>query len=103
MNENENVVRFKTKLVAREFNQVYEIDYINIFASVAKLAFLRIFLIIAVTKNLEIHQMNVVTAFLISDFEEKIYMKQSKDFDTKKKLICKLQKKLYNLKQSARI
>ena len=103
MDENEDVVRLKARLVARGFSQVYEIDYMDIFASVAKLASLRILLIIAAAEDLEIHQMNVVTAFLISNLEKEIYIKQSKDFDTKEKLICKLQKELYDLKQSARI
>ena len=72
------------------------------FAPVAKLASLRILLAIAAVEDLEIHQMDVVTAFLIPDLEEEIYMVQPEGFDGKEGLVCKLQKGLYGLKQSAR-
>ena len=74
----------------------------NTFAPVAKLASLLI-LAIAAVEDLEIHQMDVVTAFLISDLEEEIYMAQPEGFDIEEGLVCKLQKGLYGLKQSARI
>ena len=103
MDENGDVVRFKARLVARGFSQVYGIDYMDTFAPVAKLASLRILLVIAAVKDLEILQMDAVTAFLIPDLEEEIYMVQPEGFDEKKELVCKLQKGLYGLKQSARI
>ena len=101
--ENGDVVRFKARLVARGFSQIYGIDYMDTFAPVAKLASLRILLAIAAVEDLEIHQMDVVTAFLIPDLEEEIYMVQPEGFDGKEGLVCKLQKGLYGLKQSARI
>lgn len=101
--ENGHVVRFKARLVARGFSQIYGIDYMDTFAPVAKLASLRILLAIAAVEDLEIHQMDVVTAFLIPDLEEEIYMVQPEGFDGKEGLVCKLQKGLYGLKQSARI
>ena len=73
------------------------------FAPVAKLAALCILLAIAAAEDLEIHQMDVVTAFLIPEPEEEIYMEQPEGFDMKEGLVCKLQKVLYGLKQSARI
>ena len=96
-------MRFKAKLVAREFSQVYEIDYMNTFAPVIKLAALRILFAIAAVEDLEIHQMDIVTAFFIPDLKEEIYMEQPEGFDTKEGLVCKLQKGLYGLKQSAKI
>jgi Reverse transcriptase (RNA-dependent DNA polymerase)/gag-polypeptide of LTR copia-type/Integrase core domain len=103
MDENGDVVRFKARLVARGFSQVYGIDYMDTFAPVAKLASLRILLALAAAEDLEIHQMDVVTAFLIPDLKEEIYMVQPEGFDSKERLVCKLQKGLYGLKQSARI
>lgn len=48
--------------------------------------------------------MNVKTAFLHGDLEEKIYMKQPEDFMVKRKenYVCKLRKNLYGLKQAPR-
>ena len=43
--------------------------------------------------------MDVVTAFLIPDLKEEIYMEQPEGFGTKEGLVCKLQKGLYGLKQ----
>ena len=73
------------------------------FAPVAKLPALHILLAIAASEDLEIHQMDVVTAFLIPDLEEEIYMEQPEGFEMKEGMVCKLQKRLYGLKQSARI
>src|SRR5437773_11370663 len=47
--------------------------------------------------------MNVITAFLTRDIDEKIYMNQSKGFEQEEDLVCKLKKSLYDLKQSSRI
>ena len=102
-NENGDVVQFKARLVARGFSQVYGIDYMDTFAPVAKLAALRILLAIAAVEDLEIHQMDVVTTFLIPDLKEEIYMEQPEGFGMKEELICKLQNGLYGLKQSAKI
>ena len=86
--------------------QIYELDYLDIFASVAKLASLWIILAIAMIEDLEIYQMNVIAAFLAGDLNEKIYMKQSKEFKQgieKEDLVCLLRKSLYDLKQISRV
>ncbi len=46
--------------------------------------------------------MNIISTYLCSNLKEDIYMKLLKDLDIKK-LICKLIKSLYELKQSARV
>ena len=56
---------------------------------------------VAALCNLEIHQMDVKTAFLNGDLDEKIYMEQPEDFiaPRQEKKVCKLVKSLYGLKQ----
>jgi hypothetical protein len=113
VNEMGEIVRFKARLVARGFSQVYGVDYLDTFAPVAKLSAIRILLAIATVEDLEIHQMDVVTAFLIPELEEEIYMEipegylNAKDAGPSQILegekVCKLQKGLYGLKQSARL
>ena len=106
LNDAGDVVRFKARLVARGFSQVYGMDYLDTFAPVTKLASIRILLAIAAVEDLEIHQMDVVMAFLLGDLDEEIYMEQPEGFtkvdDEGQQLVCKLNKGLYGLKQSAR-
>ena len=71
-NEIGQVMRLKARLVARGFSQIYGVDYLDTYAPVVKLASIRILLAIAAIYGLEIHQMDVVTAFLAGDLEEEI-------------------------------
>ena len=59
-------------------------------------------LAIAALRNLEIHQMDVKTAFLNGDLDEEIYMEQPEGFVApgQEKKVCKLVKSLYGLKQA---
>lgn len=54
--------------------------------------------------NLELHQMDVKTAFLNGDIDETIYMKQPENFvfGDPKKIVYKLKKSIYGLKQASR-
>ena len=61
--------------MTREFNQIYNIDYLDIYASIVKLTSIRILLVIAAIYDLEIHQMNMMTIFLAGDLKEEIFMK----------------------------
>jgi hypothetical protein len=104
-NEEGTIVRFKARLVARGFTQVYGVDYMDTFAPVAKMASLRILLAIAAFEDLEIHQMDVVTAFLAGKLDVEVYMEQPEGYKQRgnKDLVCKLLNSLYGVKQSARV
>ena len=65
-----------------------------------KLASLQLLLSLAAKYDLEIHQMDIKSAFLAGDLNEIIYMVQSEGFIVEGGLICKLLKSLYGLKQS---
>ena len=54
--------------------------------------------------DLELHQMDVKTAFLNSDIDETIYMVQPENFESgdPKNMVCKLTKSVYGLKQASR-
>ena len=69
-NEIARIVRFKARLVARGFSQIYGVDYLDTYAPVVKFASIRILLAIAAVYELEIHQMDIVTAFLAGELEE---------------------------------
>ena len=57
---------------------------------------------IAALFNLEIHQMDVKTAFLNGDLNEEIYMEQPEGFvvSGQEKKVCRLVKSFYGLKQA---
>jgi hypothetical protein len=97
------VERYKARLVARGFTQTFGVDYNEAFAPVAKFVSIRCILALAAIEDMEIHQMDVKTAFLNGDLEEEIYMEQPEGFTHEgDHLVCKLHKSLYGLKQSPR-
>ena len=59
---------------------------------------------LAAVYDLEIHQMDVKTAFLNGELEEEIHMEQLKGFviPGKENKVCKLIKSLYGLKQASK-
>ena len=64
----------------------------------------RIIMTLVAHYDLELHQMDVKTAFLNGDIEETIYMVQPENFESKesKHLVYKLKKSIYSLKQASR-
>jgi len=69
-----NVQRFKARVVSEENHQIKGIDYQATYALTASLGHGRLALAIAARYDLEIHQMDVSTAFLGVDFDEDINM-----------------------------
>ena len=89
--------------MARGFSQIYGVDYLDTYAPVVKLTSIRILLAIAAIYGLEIHQMDIMTAFLAGDLEEEIFMEQPEGFEVGTKeddLVCRLRRSLYGLKQA---
>ena len=65
---------------------------------------IRLILAIVASLDLELHQMDIKTALLNGELEEKIYMEQPVGFVAKgqKHKVCKLLRSIYRLKQSSR-
>ena len=63
---------------------------------------IRMLIAIAAVYKLEIHQMDVKTAFLNGDLEEEIYLEQPEGFIVpgQEQKVCRLIKSLYGLKQA---
>ena len=102
--ENGKIDRFKGRLVAKGFLQKYGIEFDETFSPVVRFTSIRALLAFAVSRNMFIHQMDVVTAFLNGTLDEDIYMEQPEGYVVpgKENLVCHLKKSLYELKQSPR-
>lgn len=99
----DNSVRYRARLVAKGFTQRPGIDYEETFSPVVRHSTLKMLFALSVQLNLDITHLDVKTAFLNGYLKEDIYMvKPDINFDKKKKVIVKLNKAIYGLKQSSR-
>ena len=97
-------MRFRTRLVAKGFTQIFGLDYDETFSPVARFESLRLLLALAALEDWEIHQMDVKSAFLNGVLEEEIYMEQPQGFVDPEhpNKVCLLKKAIYGLKQASR-
>ncbi|GJT46040.1 copia protein [Tanacetum coccineum] len=110
-NEKNKVTRYKARLVVQGFSQRPGIDYEETYSPVMDAITFRYLISLAVSKNLEMRLMKVVTAYLYGSIDNDIYMKIPEGFkipdslSSKPKEMCsiKLQRSLYGLKQSGRM
>lgn len=97
-----NVTRYKVRLTAKGYAQIPGVDFFDTYAPVVRFDSLRALLAFAAISDYEIDQIDVTTAFLYSDLEEEIYVKQPELYVVKGKenWVLRLLKALYGLKQS---
>jgi hypothetical protein len=90
--------------VAKGFTQRESIDYTKTFSLVSCKDSLRIIMILVMHYDLELHQIDVKTAFINGDLLENVYMAQPKGFTVKGKehMGCHMKKSIYGLKQACR-
>ncbi|CAI7779354.1 unnamed protein product [Closterium sp. NIES-53] len=96
------IERYKSRLVAKGYQQKEKVDYNELFAPVVKPTTLRTLLAGAAIKGWVVKQMDVTTAFLNGVLEEEIFMAQPEGFDDGSGRVLKLKKNLYGLKQAPR-
>lgn len=98
------VVKHKARLVAKGYVQEHGIDFEEIFAPVTRLETVRLLLALSAKNNWEVHHLDVKTAFLNGDINEEVYVAQPKGYVKKgqEKLVYKLSKALYGLRQAPR-
>ncbi len=97
-----NVIRYKARLVAQGCRQVQGIDVDEVFAPTSSFGARRTLLAKAAQEDLEIHQVDIKTAFLNGDLEEEVYVTQPPGFENGGSQVCRLKKALYGLKQAPR-
>nr|GEU68249.1 retrovirus-related Pol polyprotein from transposon TNT 1-94 [Tanacetum cinerariifolium] len=102
--EEQTVIRNKSRLVVRGYRQEEGIDFKESFAPVARMEAIRIFLSYAAHKSFTVFQMDVKTAFLHGSLKEDVYVCQPEGFidADHPSHVYKLKKALYGLKQAPR-
>ncbi|GJT79508.1 retrovirus-related pol polyprotein from transposon TNT 1-94 [Tanacetum coccineum] len=75
------VIRNKARLVTQGYTQEEGIDYDEVFAPVARIEAIRLFLAYASFKDFVVYQMNVKSAFLYGKIKEEVYVCQPLGFE----------------------
>ncbi|GJS47605.1 ribonuclease H-like domain-containing protein [Tanacetum coccineum] len=75
------MIRNKARLVAQKYTQEEGIDYDEVFASVARIEAIRLFLAYASFKDFVVYQMDVKSAFLCGKIEKEVYVCQPPGFE----------------------
>ena len=103
-----SIEKYKARLVADGCTQKFGIDYDAVFATVVKMATIRVMLAIAAIKDYGLWQLDIQQAFLQAELgpDSNLYMcmppNLSRFNEKGEELVCKLKKSIYGLKQGAR-
>lgn len=119
--EDGQLVRRKSRLVALGYSQKPGLDYDQTYAPVVQKKTMRLLFAISAEKNWEIHHVDVQAAYLMAELDDEVYMEipeklenvalnNCAGFDITKRIpelrrqgfVCKLKKSLYGLHQSGR-
>ncbi|GKC75886.1 putative ribonuclease H-like domain-containing protein [Tanacetum coccineum] len=98
------VIKNKARLVAQGYTQEEGIDYDEVFAPVARIEAIRLFLAYASFKDFMVYQMDVKSAFLYGKIKEEVYVCQPPGFEDPDfpDRVYKVEKALYGLHQAPR-
>nr|GEX42545.1 putative ribonuclease H-like domain-containing protein [Tanacetum cinerariifolium] len=99
------VIRNKARLVAQGYTQEKGISYNEVFAHVARIEAIRLFLSYASFKDFVVYQMDVNNDFLYGKIEEEVYACQPPGFEDSNfpNIVYKVIKALYGLHQALRV
>ncbi|GJX98125.1 putative ribonuclease H-like domain-containing protein [Tanacetum coccineum] len=98
------MIRNKTWLVTQGYTQEEGIDYNEVFAPVARIEAIRLFLAYASFKDIVVYQMDVKSAILYGKIEEEVYVCKPLGFEDPEfpDRVYKVEKALYGLHQAPR-
>ena len=110
-NEKGDITRYKARLFAQGFTQRPDINFEETYSPVVDATTFRYLISLAVNQGLNIHLMDVVTAYLYGSLDSEIYMQLREGFklsepctlSSREQYSIRLNKSLYGLKQSGRI
>ena len=100
------IEKYKARLVARGFTQIYGVDYYETYAPVARMTSFRLMLALAARKGWTVDNFDFDQAYLNSKLgdDEVVYAEQPPEYETKDRRywVMLLLKALYGLKQGAK-
>ena len=110
-NENNEIIRYKARLVAQGFSQRPGIDYKETYSPIMDAITFHFLISLEISKGLNMRLIDVITTYLYGYMDNDIYMKILEGFklpeaNSKKPhsmYSIKLQRSLYGLKQSGRM
>lgn len=110
-NENGEIARYKARLVAQGFSQRPGIDFDETYSPVVDATTFRYLMSLIAHEGLNLHMLDVVTAYLYGSLDSDIYMKLPEGFNlpeannsgSREDYSIKLYKSLYGLKQLGRM
>nr|GFB45121.1 hypothetical protein [Tanacetum cinerariifolium] len=99
------VIRNKARLLAQGYTQEEGIDYKEVFAPVARIEAIRLFLSYASFMGFTVYQMDVKSAFLYGTIDEEVYVMQPHGFQDPEfpARVYKVEKAMYGLHQAPRV
>nr|GEY05665.1 putative ribonuclease H-like domain-containing protein [Tanacetum cinerariifolium] len=98
------VIRNKTRIVAQRHTQEEGIDYEEVFAPVARIEAIRLFLAYASFMGFTVYQMDMTSAFFYGTINEEVYVMQPPEFYDPQfpAKVYKVEKAMYGLHQASR-
>ncbi|GJU37988.1 putative ribonuclease H-like domain-containing protein [Tanacetum coccineum] len=98
------VIKNKESLVAQGYTQEEGMDYDEVFAPIARIEAIRLFLACAFFKDFMVYQMDVNSAFLYGKIKEEVYVCQPPGFEDPyfPNRVYKVEKALYGWHQAPR-
>lgn len=98
---NGTIERYKARIIAKGFNQTEDIDYSETFSLIVNMTTIWTLLSIDANKWF-LHLLDINIVFLNGDLDEEVYMKPPSGLLTNsKKIVCRLNKSIYGLKQAS--
>ncbi|KAI3818790.1 hypothetical protein L1987_12608 [Smallanthus sonchifolius] len=104
MDDRHVIVKNKARLVVQGFYQQEGLDYTEVYAPVARIEAIRLFLAYATYVGFKVYQLDVKSAFLYGKIHEEVYVTQPPGFEDPHNInkVYKLDKTLYGLHQAPR-
>src|ERR1700677_1785968 len=100
-NPDGSINKCKARYLMREFTQVPGIDFDEMYSPTVLYQVLRVIIVIACLLGLQLHQMDMKTAFLNGIIDKELYIEQPDKFEEHGKLrkdfVCQLNRALYRL------
>ncbi|GJT83942.1 zinc finger, CCHC-type containing protein [Tanacetum coccineum] len=102
--ERGTIIKNKARLVAQGYRQEEGVDYDEVFAPVARIEAIRLFLAFASFMGFPVYQMDVKSPFLYDNITEEVYVKQPPGFEdpAHPNKVYRVVKALYGLHQAPR-